>query len=141
MLAMTTEDLQAAIAKEPWLNDNGIGFDRYWRTRMTFDQRCDENARLRDQMMNRVIEFSRTVDWLRNQKRTKHPNPRVSSYGLKHVMERQTGLYVTNGLFIAAAIHLGIGYKKHNSLNVTLALSSRAYDPKDRNDQNPRRGV
>lgn len=54
--------------------------------------------------------------WLRLVGRTKHPNPRVgSSYQLKHRAEkywknhREAGqdYYISNGMFIAAAIHLG----------------------------------
>lgn len=41
-----------------------------------------------------------------------------SSYGLKHVMERETRIYVTNGAFIKAAMLLGYSIKSHNSINV-----------------------
>ncbi len=39
------------------------------------------------------------------------PDMRCDSYGLKHVMESDTGLYVGNGAFIVAAAELGICMK------------------------------
>jgi|GEM_PF-3339486 len=37
-------------------------------------------------------------------------NRKVTSYGIKHIIERETGTYVANGCLIAAVIHLGIPY-------------------------------
>lgn len=60
-----------------------------------------------------VEQFLRAVEYLAKQPRRKTINRKRTSYGLKHDLERYSsdmGLnntYVTNGMFIAAAIHLG----------------------------------
>jgi hypothetical protein len=41
-------------------------------------------------------------DWLVHKRKTKHCN--TDSYTTKHDMERETGVYVTNGAFIAGAL-------------------------------------
>ena len=52
---------------------------------------------------------------------------RCTSYGLKHVFERDTGRYVTNGAFICAAIHSGFDYKLiPGSPNVPFNISERS---------------
>ena len=46
--------------------------------------------------------------WLQEHaKPRKRVNSRIGSYGLKHVVERAAGHYVTNGAFILAAYRLG----------------------------------
>nr|ALS91550.1 putative vacuolating cytotoxin [uncultured bacterium] len=46
--------------------------------------------------------------------RTKGINRKRNSYGLKHVAEGDIG-YITNGQFIAAAIHSGFEYEQVNT--------------------------
>lgn len=41
------------------------------------------------------------------------PDGRYSSYGLKGYAEAQYGDYISNGAFIAAALHLEFPYEKH----------------------------
>jgi len=62
-------------------------------------------------------------EWIQSRcEKTKTIRP-VSSYGLKHVMENQTTTYVTNGEFIAAAVHLGYRVKRHHmSINVSFNM-------------------
>ena len=51
-----------------------------------------------------VDQFRRAGDWLKRQPRTKNINKRAgTSYGLKEEVEAESG-YVSNGMFIAAAI-------------------------------------
>ena len=40
-------------------------------------------------------------------------NTSVSSYGMKHIVERKIRKYVANGDFIAAMIHCGFEYKTY----------------------------
>ncbi|MFG3044540.1 hypothetical protein ACGFZR_06375 [Streptomyces sp. NPDC048241] len=47
-----------------------------------------------------------TAAWLR-ENITPIKTPTASSYGVKHVRERVTGRYITNGEFIAAALVAG----------------------------------
>lgn len=44
--------------------------------------------------------------------RRKTINTKHNSYGWKHVVERATGKYVSNGAFICAALHLGYKIKR-----------------------------
>lgn len=53
-------------------------------------------------------------------------NPDWSSYGLKHIMEEENGLYVTNGAFIQAAINLGYKIKPFNNLNVAINIGIKS---------------
>lgn len=58
--------------------------------------------------------FARATAWLEVAERTKHPNPRVYSYGLKHLLENAfagPNGYLSNGECICAALHLGIPVK------------------------------
>ena len=52
-------------------------------------------------------------------------NDRHSSYALKHIMERHTDTYVSNGSFIRAAIELGFEYRRctRHSVNVCFNAS------------------
>ena len=44
--------------------------------------------------------------------RRKTINTKFTSYGLKHMVERATGQYVSNGAFICAALYLGYKMKR-----------------------------
>lgn len=70
----------------------------------------------------RLDEFEFSVRWLHDKPRIKLRG-RVGSYGLKHVMERLTGVYVTNGAFIAAALALGIRVQHTHGVNASLGLA------------------
>ncbi len=50
-------------------------------------------------------------------------NERAGSYRLKHVVEKNSGTYVSNGVFIKAALNLGYIYKKHGELNAFFNMS------------------
>lgn len=49
-------------------------------------------------------------------------NDEKGSYGLKHVVERNTNTYISNGAFIKAAIDLGYKYKQYD-LNASFNMS------------------
>ncbi len=59
-------------------------------------------------------------------------NERHSSYGLKHMIEHSGAAdYVTNGAFIAAAIHAGFTYKlTPHSPNVMFNISEKSLKAK-----------
>lgn len=77
--------------------------------------------------MHSLNEFEKARSWLAKQPKIKKLNYRCSSYGLKHAAERSIG-YVSNGVFIAAAIAEGFQVKRRrNSFNALLNISSSAW--------------
>ncbi|MGW2395815.1 hypothetical protein ACWCYY_04615 [Kitasatospora sp. NPDC001664] len=67
--------------------------------------------------------MAETVAWL-GENVTRIETPTASSYGVKHVMERAGGAYVTNGVFIAAALIAGYPFK-YDQPNVLFGMSAR----------------
>lgn len=49
-------------------------------------------------------------------------NIKKGSYGLKHVVEKSSNTYISNGAFIKAALEMGFKYKK-NDLNAFFNMS------------------
>jgi len=67
------------------------------------------------------------IDWISHQTITKTINMRRSSYGLKHVIEKWAGTYVSNDAFIEAVKLTGIPHKQlKNSPNIAVAISERS---------------
>lgn len=74
-----------------------------------------------------LVCVDESVAWiLKNHARIhrKSINLRITSYGMKHVVEEETGKYVSNGDFICAAIMCGYKIKavKSQPLNVFLNM-------------------
>lgn len=71
-------------------------------------------------------EFKICVDWLSLCPESESVNEAIGdSYVLKHVVERWSGCYVSNGALIAAVFHSGIKYRTYqNSPNISIALSA-----------------
>lgn len=69
-------------------------------------------------------EYKLCLEWLLKPENAIKVRKEVSSYGLKHTIERDIGHYVSNGACIAAAIHAGyqvtIHYKGYQNLNVWI---------------------
>ncbi len=119
--AITRPDLHQILQEHPRLNDFGIGvFDGRRKTR---EQRQDELAAGRARLADQEDVVLETVDWLR-ENITPIQTPTVSSYRIKHVMERATGTYNSNGELIAAALIAGYSFK-YDEPNVLLGMSAR----------------
>lgn len=77
------------------------------------------------------------IDWIQTYGiRTKTVRKKRGSYGWKHVIERKTGLYVSNGAFLEAANRLGftikpLGTGPNALLNITV---DRKYEDPTRTD-------
>jgi hypothetical protein len=53
-------------------------------------------------------EVNLCVEWLEKYATPrKTPNPNTGSYGLKHIIEKWAGTYISNGAFILAAYRMG----------------------------------
>jgi hypothetical protein len=95
------------------------------------EKRKSEHKAQRTEMLNEAAigAFIACCKWLDGAARTKAPNKTISSYGAKHVVEGLTGLYIPNGVFIAAAMYKRFEMKRdYPSPNVTLGIGKRWYD-------------
>jgi len=103
-IAAAAGDMARILEREPELGDFGFGV--FGPRRKTPAERAAELAQNREWMMapRSLVQFLAARAWLRRFAKTKGINRRAgSSYGLKHVAEYTIG-YLTNGVFIAAAI-------------------------------------
>jgi uncharacterized protein (TIGR02996 family) len=115
------EHIAAVAASVQPLNAFGIGVYRD----VPPHERKEQIAAGRIRLLNATREFALCRAWLAD----KNPirNPHANSYGLKHRVERRFGHYVTNGTFIAAAIHDAFPYRiSLSSPNVDFGISKRS---------------
>jgi len=113
--------------ENPNLSDFGFGvFDARLKSP---SQRAAELAENRNKLLEtRSLEqFGKARDWLAGKPRTIRVNPSAgSSYGLKHLAEHDIG-YVTNGVFIAAALAEGFKLEvPRGSPNAWFNIGKRA---------------
>ncbi len=120
--------IDIAVKAEPHLTHFGIGvYKQNGLSEAAFVQKL---AVGRTELEAAVLEVAACADWLDLQKAILTYNPRHSSYGYKHRVERwvdsQGGphLYVANGSFIAAALGLGLAMKRDGP-NAYFKLSER----------------
>lgn len=130
--------IKRALTRFPELTDFGFGvFDE---RRLPPTERAEQFRANRALMFEtRSLDgFQRACDWLTRQRRTKQINPGAgSSYGLKHAAEYEVG-YVTNGMFIAAAVACGFRVKRiADSPNAHLNISTTANNTAWRGDGTP----
>jgi hypothetical protein len=104
-------EIVAILEREPQLNDNGFGVYELGVRKLTNPEYAAKLARERARMLmpDALTQFETARVWLRRWKKTQKLNYRFTSYGLKHAAEREIG-YISNGLFIAAAIAEGFDY-------------------------------
>lgn len=114
---MDAEQLTAAIVnvmhRVPELNNFGIVTKK--------DELFEKNRELLRQSVERVAA---TIDWLqKNVRPIQSINRKHDSYGLKHRAEKSVG-YITNGVFVVAAIIAGYRYEiRLDSPNVVFGMS------------------
>lgn len=107
---MSIKDLEAVMTKEPALNSIGFGLSNL--RRYTAEERNAELAKQREELLLEVNAFEKVCEWLEKHGETRTTiNRTMNSYGWKHIVEKEIGVYVSNGVFIAAAIHSGFEYK------------------------------
>ncbi len=103
--------LQHIIKKIPRLTIFGLGI--YTETSRSPIERRKKFDAERTKLLEAeyLAQFEKCVCWLNHEIwPTSRINKKYSSYGLKHIAERDIG-YVTNGVFIAAAVHCGFRWK------------------------------
>lgn len=119
-------NIEEVMNNFPELNDSGMGLVR-WNKNETNDERIKKLADERKMLIEKKESFEKTVSWLSNIDKIKSINKVHSSYGLKHIAEKQIG-YITNGVFIAAAISCGFEFKPiaEDSINVHFNMSEKS---------------
>lgn len=132
-MAPPVTSLAEVLEQHPLLTDYGIGI---WEShKKTVKERIEETKRGQDYLRSREDEIRQTMIWLiQNVSRIKTINTRDDSYSLKHVMERATEVYVTNGEFIAAALMAEYPYI-YSEPNVRFGMSTRDFQTISRASQ------
>lgn len=121
---MTREEIAAVMEKVPLLNDFGIGLYRDGSQIRTKQEREEEMQKNREQLLNSAEICTKVCEWLADKRKIKSISDGSSSYGLKHIAEHDLDEYVSNGVFIAAAIHCGFPYRVR-APNVMFGISRR----------------
>ena len=110
-----------ALEMYPDLTRDGLGSVASWlTTRQDLDPPVPANV-------------DAAVVWLlenRDRVYRKTINLRQTSYGMKHVVERETGKYISNGDFICAAIMCGYKIKAPKNLAPNVFLNMKLPKPK-----------
>jgi hypothetical protein len=118
--------LAITMARLPELNDFGIGiYDGHWGK--SAEEKLAIIAKDRETLRGSAAAVANVVTWLReNVEPTRTVNKRRTSYGIKHVAEKDIG-YITNGVFIAAGIIAGYPYEiVPGSPNVPFGMSEKS---------------
>jgi hypothetical protein len=125
-------DILLAVTRYPELTDFGFGVYGERRRRLSPEEREAEFQVNRAKMFEEcsLLQFISARAWLQGQQKRKTINKMGTSYGLKHVAEHDFG-YVTNGIFIAAAISAGFEIERagawQQSPNAFMNVSTRAW--------------
>ncbi len=107
---MNKLDLERIMEQEPLLCTTGFGLSNL--RQYGLEERRAELAKRRASLLNSVETCHKVSEWLTaNIVSRKTINTTATSYSFKHQAEKAIGEYVSNGAFIAAAIHAGFKYK------------------------------
>jgi hypothetical protein len=123
--------ISEVLASELALSANGM---RTYDRRLTPAENSAHFQRSREEMLEAqcVEQFIRAVAYLATREKSKTVSRGATSYGYKHDAERfhrsavpDENAYVANGMFIAAALHLGFTIKRDadNSPNVLINVA------------------
>lgn len=119
---MSAADIQAAINKLPQLTSFGYGL-AHQEEGMSKLEYKEAIQKAQMKLLADTESFDKACLWLKNIKPMSSMNNKHTSYGLKHLAEKEIG-YITNGTFIAAAIHCGFKYKvRKGSPNVKFNMA------------------
>jgi hypothetical protein len=119
---MRCEDILAVIDRVPELTYYGVGLYESPK-----QPTSEELRRGQERLLESSAICTKVCEWLASIEPAKAINRHRTSYGLKHTAERQIGEYVSNGVFIAAAIHCGFSYRLDgDSANMLFAISERS---------------
>jgi hypothetical protein len=109
-----------ALAADPRLTSHGYGtFEAPGRS---------SHAAERAELLARLDAVVRVASWLRDNLGATRGAGRNGSYALKHLYERATGEYVTNGELILAALAAGYPVRPDGPGRPNAAVGVRARD-------------
>ncbi len=127
--------LERVMEAYPTLTDTGF---LTWRNS---DSRCREefHSKLKEgraSLLKAINSYEQSVFWLIGMKSIQKINTNAHSYRLKHLAESKA-CYVSNGTFIAAAIHCGYRMKRcpDSSPNAWFNMSSRSIQERNKHNQ------
>lgn len=108
MKIKTRTKIQRVMKTLPLLTDYGIG--------PPYGTRLRDRSKVIKQEKRKLLSseegFEAACDWMKDINKTVGINTKHNSYFLKHILERRLGIgHISNGVFIAAAIHCGFNYK------------------------------
>ena len=89
----------------------------------------NENGEIDDKLITERTkeEIDMVCDWIKTKlNRIKTPNYEKTSYGLKHILQRDTGLYLTNNEFKDAMLLCGYEPANPNTINWNYCISKRS---------------
>lgn len=130
----TNQDFLKALEKEPYLIDFGIRCSFHIDRKRTAEENHAIFQGQKESFADSGYrEFNVCCEWLQGCATRKTINTSFSSYRLKHLVEawaKKAGrddYYVSNGAFIAAAIHMGFDWKPDfDSPNVRFNISGKS---------------
>lgn len=124
---MERDDLIRVVEETPLLSDWGLADKNLCRRQGITPERFEQS---RECLKKEVRGFQLCCQWLALYRGRKTINLRLgTSYLLKHYVESWSGEYVTNGVFIAAVIHMGIPFlARWDSPNIHVAISRKLVD-------------
>lgn len=127
---LTTVDIERAVAKAPSISLFGVGIDEeYMGEYLTKKQRNIIFEQKRRELLDELEQFKTACRWLRHQKKIKTFNRKRGSYGLKHIVENWASVnklkqtYIANGIFIAAAIHMGFEFRRRSRKSPSMIFN------------------
>jgi hypothetical protein len=122
---MSRSNIQKVIKSIPNLTDFGIGL--HDEKSLSAVEHNEKFHAQQENLLNSEESFEKTCIWIKeNIKEIQSINARHTSYGLKHLAEKHIG-YVTNGVFIAAAIHCGFKVRTFpDSPNASFNMSEKS---------------
>ncbi len=123
---MSQQRIQEVINRLPRLTNNGVRFKGQLGmiklSKEGFIKKFDDEQKA---LLNDTESFQKICVWLKKVNKIKTINRKHSSYYLKHVAEQEIG-YITNGVFIAAAIDCGFNFESDDSPNVFFNMSEKS---------------
>ena len=107
------------------LTEYGLGVYRMWD--LSPEEREAQIAAGKAKLLESEEQCTLCCKLLERVAKTRSINNGWSSYGLKALVEKETGKYISNGAFITAAIHCGFAYKTRPDYpNVLFGMSERS---------------
>lgn len=115
---MDNNEILTVLDSNPQLTQMGIIFPA--------NQLYTESRKI---IFERVQEISECIDWLnQNYVGIKSMKNAISTYSIKHTIEKDLGKYISNGELVAAVVALKINHKRSSDIenpNLYLPFSSK----------------